>query len=80
MGIEKKSYLEVFAKIRKGGNFHQYVLNIDWGYSEFWSAVIAWEDDEVILFTQYEPEPFCKQDPCLHLPERCHWDDLVMKI
>jgi len=75
-----KSFLELFAKDRKGGNFRQYVLNIDWGYAEFWSAVIAWVDEEIIIFTQYEPEWACSQDPCLHLPQRCHWDDLVMKI
>jgi len=76
----KSDFLEVFAKDKKGGNFRRYVLNIDWSYSEFWSAVIAWEDDEVILFTQYQPEWMCSQNPCLHLPQMWQYDDLVMKI
>jgi hypothetical protein len=75
-----KSFLELFAVDRKGSNFRQYVLKIDWGYTEFWSAVIAWEDDELFIFTQYDPQWMCSEDPCLHLPQRCHWDDLVMEI
>jgi hypothetical protein len=58
----------------KGSNVRTWITNIDVGYYEAWATWVCWEDDQVIITTQYEPPMMCSEDPCLHLPQRCHWD------
>ena len=58
----------------KGSNVRTYITNIDVGYYEAWATWVVWEDGNVIITTQYEPPFMCSEVPCLHLPQRCHWD------
>jgi hypothetical protein len=67
-------------EFQKGTNFRGYPLSIDVGKVEAWTTMVIWEDGELIITTQYEPPFMCDMEPCLHLPQRCHWDMLVQNL
>lgn len=58
-----------------GRNFRSYLQTIDVGFNDAWCYAFSWDDDGVYFFTQYEPAVMCDDDPCLHLPQRCHFDN-----
>lgn len=77
--MEQDNWLEIFANDHKGTNFRSYVTSIDVGRVEYWTANIHWdkEEQQIILFTQYEPKLFCMEENCVHWP-RSHWEDIVL--
>jgi hypothetical protein len=68
------------TEFRRGRNFRAYPLSIDAGIIELWATWVIWEDGELIITTQYEPPIMCDEDPCRHLPQRCHWDMLIQNL
>ena len=63
-----------FWKDHEGSNFRSWITSIDVGFGDAWATRLVWEDGRVIITTQYEPPFGCQDQPCLHLPQRCHWD------
>ena len=71
----------IFWSDMRGSNFRSWVVSIDMGYREAWCASVHFDESgELYFVTQYEPQIMCQEDPCLHLPGRCHWDDLILKV
>ena len=68
-----------FVQDTSGENFVSIVTNRDFGINDAWCACIHWDDEGIYFFTQYEPAIMCDDDPCLHLPLRCHFDNYLIE-
>lgn len=66
---------QLFWSDTKTLNSRSYLVSVDYGFNDAWCASIMWDDDGVYFYTQYEPEILCSDNPCLHLPQRCHFDN-----
>lgn len=69
-----------FWNDQKGTNFRAWITSIDVGYGDAWATWLVWGDGQVRITTQYEPPFGCRDQPCLHLPQRCHWDMHVFSL
>ena len=75
-------YLNIFARDKRGRNFFEFVQSIDYGYTEFWSLCLWYDEEESEwnFFTQYNPPPMCDEgEKCMHFP-RNHVDDCVVSF
>ena len=63
-----------WGRDEKGSNYRQWSLSVDIGLWEAWSHMLHWDEDGIYLTTHYDPPFACRDDPCLHLPTRAHWD------
>ncbi len=63
----------------RGVNFRSWLQSVDLGLDEAWVINLHWYSDfGMVLSTMYEPPFACEMPVCLHLPSRCHWDDLYL--